>query len=264
MESRIERRKAQRRRRHPQGMGRRLAVLGALGAITVAAPLSGFVGADMSIAMPKEAGYHAGDTWAKVRSNVSAVESTSQLTAVAAPVSVARVRTSKDIGRCSAKYASSGERSVYATSDSIVDPLPANSYSIASPFGYRTHPLFHTSKLHEGTDMSAPSGTPVYATAPGIVKTASEIEGGGYTVEIEHKLENGETFSSGYMHLLAGSILVKVGQKVEAGQMVAQVGSTGNSTGPHLHFEIRPVKDPIDPLPWLKEHHAVPVGQDAC
>ena len=257
-------RKANKRPRHPRGMGRRLAGLGSLGAITVAAPLAGFVGADMSIAMPKESGYHAGDTWAKVRSNVSTVESQSQLTAVAAPVSVARVRTSKEMKRCVAKYASAGERGVFATSDAIVEPLPAGTFTIASPFGYRSHPLFHTSKLHEGADMAAPSGTPVFATAPGVVKTASEIEGGGYTVEITHTMENGETFSSGYMHLLAGSIQVKVGETVKAGQMIAQVGSTGNSTGPHLHFEIRPDKDPIDPLPWLKEHNAHPVGQEDC
>ncbi|MDO4665722.1 MAG: M23 family metallopeptidase [Actinomycetaceae bacterium] len=244
---------------------RRAGVLAGLGIVTVALPLSGIVGINPTVARAQEGlDFPLEDSWAGVRTNTVTMKSAAELSAVAAPASVARVRTSAEMAKCQVET-STGERQVFANeNDEVVMPLPENSFVYASPFGARYHPIFHTMKVHEGVDMAAPQGTPVFAIADGEVTEVGPNGGGGNTIYIKHTLKNGETFSSGYLHLLDGSMRVKVGDKVKAGQVIANVGSTGNSTGPHLHFEIRPNKDPIDPVPWLKEHQAVPVGTKHC
>ena len=123
-------------------------------------------------------------------------------------------------------------------------PVPGYS-RISSPFGYRIHPVLGVKKLHTGIDIPAPTGTPAVAVSSGTV-IYSGVQGSyGNTVMIRH--DNG--LVSLYAH--NSSLVVNVGDKVEKGQVVAKIGSTGRSTGPHLHFEIRVNGTVQNPLNYL-------------
>jgi murein DD-endopeptidase MepM/ murein hydrolase activator NlpD len=119
-------------------------------------------------------------------------------------------------------------------------------YRINSPFGYRIHPIFHTRKLHTGLDIGASYGTAIRATHSGVVAMAGWYGGYGKAVIIDH----GNGMASLYGH--CSSLNVVVNQKVSAGDIIAYVGSTGNSTGPHLHFEIRQNGTPVNPFNYVK------------
>lgn len=116
---------------------------------------------------------------------------------------------------------------------------------ITSPFGYRQHPILGYRKLHTGMDFGAPTGTPIYAADSGTVITAGWNGGYGNCVIIDH----GGGISTLYGH--ASELYVAPGQTVQRGQPVAAVGSTGLSTGPHLHFEVRRSGEPVDPAPYI-------------
>ncbi len=118
---------------------------------------------------------------------------------------------------------------------------------ISSDYGMRKHPKYGGSNFHSGVDISVPSNTSVKVTADGIVSFAGWTPKGGYTIVVEH----GYGFSTAYAHL--GKLLVKVGQKVTRGEIIAYSGATGVTTGPHLHYEIWKNKVPIDPLAYLEE-----------
>ena len=117
--------------------------------------------------------------------------------------------------------------------EEFVFPL-ATPAPITSLFGWRTHPIFGDRRFHSGTDLGAPTGTPVLATKDGEVSVAEYLGGYGNTVILRHEEGTQETR---YAHL--SQILVNAGEKVKQGEVVGLVGSTGNSTGPHLHFELR-------------------------
>ncbi len=121
-------------------------------------------------------------------------------------------------------------------------------YTLTSPFGWRTHPIYHTKKLHTGMDMAAPKGTPIYAAESGRVITARSMSGYGNCVIIDH----GGGLWTVYGHIMQGGILVSEGDEVKRGEKIALVGSTGDSTGNHLHFEVRKNSEPTDPAPYLK------------
>lgn len=125
------------------------------------------------------------------------------------------------------------------------DALPVEGV-VSSPFGERTHPISGKHKMHHGIDIAAEQGQEIYAVRAGKVIFAGRKGGYGNTVEIRHA--DGTT--SRYAH--AQKIHVLVGDRVQAGECVADVGSTGHSTGPHLHFEIRKFGKSIDPLSYLK------------
>ncbi len=114
--------------------------------------------------------------------------------------------------------------------------------SITSGFGYRMHPILQRVKFHTGVDISAPNGTPILAAADGVVIMAGWRRGYGNTVVIDH----GGGVSTLYAH--CSSIECSIGQIVKRGQKIARVGSTGFSTGPHLHFERRENGTPINPF----------------
>ncbi|WP_322924654.1 peptidoglycan DD-metalloendopeptidase family protein [Paenibacillus campi] len=125
--------------------------------------------------------------------------------------------------------------------------MPVVGARISSPFGYRIHPITGEYKMHTGVDLAAPQGTPIYAADSGTVVVASWMNGYGNVVIIDH----GNGIQTLYAHIRNGGTLVHVGQTVERGQQIAEVGSTGNSTGPHCHFEVRINGTPVDPMGYL-------------
>lgn len=123
---------------------------------------------------------------------------------------------------------------------------PLKSYTLTSPFGMRVHPVLGYERMHEGVDMSAPTGTPIYAAKSGKVTVTSYQAGGaGNYVSINH----GDGFSSIYMHMTR--YIVSKGQYVTAGQVIGYVGSTGLSTGPHLHFGISYNGTYVNPMKYV-------------
>ena len=115
---------------------------------------------------------------------------------------------------------------------------------LSSRFGSRVHPIFKSRRMHTGIDLAAPMGTPIYASGDGVIEKAGWVSGYGKKVEIEHV--NG--FETGYGHMSAFADGIKPGVKVRQGQIIGYVGSTGNSTGNHLHFEIKVNGRFVDPL----------------
>ncbi len=112
---------------------------------------------------------------------------------------------------------------------------------VASGWGYRIHPIYHTKKFHYGMDFSAPTGTEVYATGNAKVEYVGWKQGYGNTVILDH----GFGYQTLYGHLYKG--LVRKGQKVKRGDVIALVGNTGQSVGPHLHYEVHINGKPVDP-----------------
>jgi len=115
---------------------------------------------------------------------------------------------------------------------------------LASRYGYRVHPIFKNRRLHSGVDLASPLGTPVYAGGDGVVKRAQWVSGYGRYVELDHV--NG--YQTAYAHMSRIADGLKPGDRVQQGQIVGYVGSTGNSTGNHLHYEIRINGRTVDPL----------------
>lgn len=143
-------------------------------------------------------------------------------------------------------------------SSRVVFPLPDGTWVMSSPFGMRLHPITGEHKLHTGSDFSAADGTPIVAAADGIVTVAGPATGYGNLIVIEHTI-GGQSVATGYAHMWDHGIHVAVGDRVTAGQHIGDVGSSGYSTGAHLHFEVRPGgtnSPPIDPVPWLNSHGA--------
>jgi murein DD-endopeptidase MepM/ murein hydrolase activator NlpD len=126
---------------------------------------------------------------------------------------------------------------------------------ISSPYGWRVNPYSGIEALHGGTDLAAGCNAPIVAAHSGRVIYAGW--NGGYGNFI--LLYNGDGISTGYGHIVTGGIYVSAGQEVSAGQQIASVGSTGNSTGCHLHFEVRPNGTAIDPAPFMAARGA-PLG----
>lgn len=117
---------------------------------------------------------------------------------------------------------------------------------ISSPYGNRIHPILKRKILHSGIDVAAPNGTPVKTAAPGEVIYNGWLRGYGRVVVVDH----GRGYSTLYAHLSAS--LVHEGQEVRAGTTIARVGRTGNTTGYHLHFEVRQYGTPVNPIKYLK------------
>lgn len=123
---------------------------------------------------------------------------------------------------------------------------PVSGYTLTSPFGMRKHPVLGINRMHNGIDMACAQGTPIYATRAGKVTTAAYQAGGaGYYVSINHL----DGFSSIYMHMT--NFVVSAGQSVTQGQLIGYVGSTGISTGPHLHFGISYAGSYVNPLAYI-------------
>ena len=111
---------------------------------------------------------------------------------------------------------------------------PINGARLSSSYGMRKHPILGYNKMHRGTDFAAPSGTPIMASGSGTVTRARWCGGGGNCVKIKHN----STYETVYAHMKSFAKGIKEGRKVKQGQIIGYVGSTGMSTGPHLHYEV--------------------------
>jgi len=111
---------------------------------------------------------------------------------------------------------------------------PINGARLSSAFGMRKHPIDGYNKMHRGTDFAAPMGTPIMASGSGVITKASWCGGGGNCVKIKHN----STYETIYAHMKSFGYGIKRGVRVKQGQTIGYVGSTGNSTGPHLHYEV--------------------------
>jgi murein DD-endopeptidase MepM/ murein hydrolase activator NlpD len=130
--------------------------------------------------------------------------------------------------------------------DGIPQVVPASDQAITSGFGYRRDPFNGHAAMHSGIDFKGPVGSPIFAAAEGQVTFAGWKSGYGQAIEITH----GNGMLTRYAHL--SRIGVTVGQQVAAGATIGGLGSTGRSTGPHLHFEVRINDRSINPRPFLE------------
>ncbi|WP_454041971.1 SH3 domain-containing protein [Cellulosimicrobium sp. Marseille-Q8652] len=143
-----------------------------------------------------------------------------------------------------------------SAASSVVSPLGARTYSLSSYYGPRCMPVANASTWHLGQDMGAASGTRINAVAAGTVLKAGAVSGFGQWVVVKHTIA-GKPVSTVYGHVIDGDRYVRPGQKVAAGQRIADVGSTGTSTSPHLHLEVwngtyGSGATHADPLPFLR------------
>jgi murein DD-endopeptidase MepM/ murein hydrolase activator NlpD len=151
------------------------------------------------------------------------------------------IETSKEIEQMIRRI-QSGEKNVGGSTGTMLWPADGE---ITSPFGWRTHPIFGTQRLHTGIDIGADYGDTVRAADGGVVIHSDWMGGYGNAVIIDH----GNGISTLYAH--NSQLLVSEGQAVGKGQAISRVGSTGYSTGPHLHFEVRQNGSPVNPLNFL-------------
>lgn len=128
---------------------------------------------------------------------------------------------------------------------SVPSRMPLDNATLTSDFGMRTHPVLGGRRNHKGIDLAQPMGTPVYATADGLVSKAEPFSSYGNYIQIEH----GGELQTRYAHL--SGYAVGAGQFVHKGDLIGYVGSTGRSTGPHLHYEVRVAGEAVDPRPYM-------------
>ncbi len=131
---------------------------------------------------------------------------------------------------------------------SVPSRMPVDGVQLTSGYGMRNHPILRQRRQHNGVDLAAPRGTPVYATADGVVEMAKYWGSYGNYVQIGH----GGDLETRYAHL--ASYNVRDGEQVRKGDLIGYVGSTGRSTGPHLHYEVRVSGDPVNPIPYMVAH----------
>ena len=124
---------------------------------------------------------------------------------------------------------------------------PLDFIRVTSNYGMRVHPVLGRRKRHKGIDLAAPTGTPVYATADGSVSRADRSRTYGLVIYLDH----GAELETRYAHL--SRMVVADGQDVKKGDVIGYVGSTGRSTGPHLHYEVRVDGVAVNPIPYMKE-----------
>jgi murein DD-endopeptidase MepM/ murein hydrolase activator NlpD len=138
---------------------------------------------------------------------------------------------------------------------SVPSRMPVEGVRLTSDYGMRTHPVLGGQRAHTGVDLAGASGTPVYATADGLVSRADRFGSYGNYIAIEH----GGELQTRYAHL--SGFEVTAGQRVVKGQLIGYIGSTGRSTGPHLHYEVRVAGEPVDPRPYMQTQLALTHGE---
>jgi len=132
------------------------------------------------------------------------------------------------------------------TRSSIPSRQPVDAVRLSSSFGGRSDPFNGNRRMHQGIDIPGPLGTPVYATADGIVQRAGWVNGYGNLVELNH----GNGLETRYGHL--SKLIAQPNERVRRGQLIGLMGSTGRSTGSHLHYEVRIAGAAVNPMPYIE------------
>ena len=140
---------------------------------------------------------------------------------------------------------------------SVPSGMPVGGVTLTSDYGLRNHPILGGRRNHKGVDLAGPTGTPVYATADGYVSKAERFGSYGNYIQIEH----GGELQTRYAHL--SGYAIAAGQTVKKGQLIGYVGTTGRSTGPHLHYEVRVAGEAVDPTPYMLADASVTRGEGA-
>lgn len=157
-------------------------------------------------------------------------------------------------------YSSWGNKQLVPAQISLSIPSidPVTKIDISSYYGYRTDPFQGRRKNHKGLDIRGPVGTPIYATADGFVKTSKWFSGYGNFIELDH----GNKISTRYGHM--SKLIVKSNQRVSKGDIIGLMGSTGRSTGSHLHYEVRIEGEPVNPQAFMThQSDAVRIAEKA-
>lgn len=240
----------------------RVAVLGALAALTTVVPLTGAAlptsSSDPSTGTPL-AETSALDVFAgggtQLSPDASAALAADPLASVRSMVATSR--SDERTGTCaSGAMEANGvlASEVEISTPEVMMPLSEGSYHYTSRYGVRSHPIFGSYGQHTGLDMAAAAGTPIHAVADGTVVHAGQGMDGrsSMLVILEHEVD-GQPIWTWYVHMYPNGVYVSEGQQVSAGEVIGAVGSYGNSTGPHLHFEVHldEAQTTIDPEAWL-------------
>ncbi|MCK0129620.1 M23 family metallopeptidase [Erythrobacter sp. F6033] len=130
---------------------------------------------------------------------------------------------------------------------SVPSRSPLSNSTLTSGYGMRNHPVLRRRARHKGVDLAAPTGTPIYATADGIIERADWFSSYGLYISIDH----GSDLETRYAHM--SRLAVAAGDTVRKGDVIGYVGSTGRSTGPHLHYEVRVDGVAVNPIPYMLE-----------
>lgn len=144
-----------------------------------------------------------------------------------------------------ASWDRAAQRTVATTSIAVPSRTPLDNFRASSNYGMRSHPVTGGLRAHKGIDLAAPTGTPIYATADGLVSKAEWFSSYGNFIAIGH----GGELETRFGHL--SRMAVSAGQRVRKGDLIGYVGSTGRSTGPHLHYEVRVAGQAVDPTPYM-------------
>lgn len=149
-----------------------------------------------------------------------------------------------------ASWESLEDDSAPTTSVHIPSRSPLAAMRLTSGYGMRKHPVLRRRAKHRGVDLAAPTGTPIYATADGTVGRADWFSSYGLYISIDH----GGELETRYAHM--SKLAVNAGQQVKKGDVIGYVGSTGRSTGPHLHYEVRVAGKDVNPMPFMNDTDA--------
>lgn len=189
-------------------------------------------------------------TMAAAPAQAEAVGYVAPVTAPTAGTGIASQGTDRQFQQLFASWDRATERTTVTTSVAVPSRTPLDSFRTSSNFGMRSHPVIGGLRAHKGLDMAAPTGTPIYATADGLVSKAEWFGAYGNFVSIGH----GGELETRYGHM--SRMAVAAGQRVRKGDLIGYVGSTGRSTGPHLHYEVRVAGQAVDPTPYMTESGA--------
>ena len=177
-------------------------------------------------------------------------ESASYVAPAAAPAAGAGIAAEgpdRQFQQLFASWDRAAQRTIATTSVAVPSRTPLDAYRTSSSYGLRSHPVLGGLRAHKGLDMAASTGTPIYATADGLVSKAEWFSSYGNFIAIGH----GGDLETRFGHL--SRIAVSAGQRVRKGDIIGYVGSTGRSTGPHLHYEVRVAGQAVDPAPYMRE-----------